>query len=149
MVRVSREIEIDAPPEEVWRHIEDPAKELQWRRPEVKELETVGQGPVGIGTRYRGRTKIMGMTDNYVNEVVEFDPPNRIAWRYVNSSGMMAANGHYLLMPIGDGMTRFKIVLEYHPMGFVGRLTEPFMSLLAGPVLQRFAENLKQMAEGD
>ncbi|MFP3854626.1 MAG: SRPBCC family protein [Anaerolineales bacterium] len=147
MVRVSREIAIDAPPEEVWRHIEDPAKELKWRRPEVKDLETIGDGPVGEGTRYRGRTKIMGMTDDYVNEVVEFDPPNRIAWRYVESSGMMAANGHYMLIPTGDGGTRFEIVLEYHPTGFIGRLTEPIMPLLAGPILQRFAEQLKAESE--
>lgn len=147
MIRVSRTIEIEAPPEKIWTFIEDPARELKWRHPEVRELELVDEGPVAAGSRYRGKTRILGMTDNYSNLVTEFDPPYRIAWRYVDTSGMMAANGYYQLTPIGDGGSRFKISLEYHPRGWMGRLAEPMMSLLAGPILQRFAERLKELSE--
>ena len=147
MVRVSRTIEIDAPPEEIWEFIEDPDKEIQWRGPEVVELEKLGEGPIEPGTRYSGKTVIMGITDNYVNELTEYNPPHRVAWNYVESTGMMAGDGHYELTPLDENRTRFEITLEYHPMNLLGRLSQPLTPLMAGPVLQRFAERLKGLSE--
>lgn len=149
MVRVTRSSDIQASPEKIWPLIEDPKKELSWRQPEVAELEILGDEPVSVGTRYRGRTEMMGMTDQYTNEITEFDPPHRLAWRSVDSTGMMAGNGYYQLTPIKDDITQFEISLEYHPTSFIGRLVQPMMPLLAGPVLQRFANKLKEMSEAD
>lgn len=147
MVRVSRTIEIDAPPEKIWEFIEDPDKEIQWRGPEVVELEKLGEGSIEPGTRYSGKTVIMGMTDNYLNELTEYSPPQRVAWNYVESTGIMAGDGHYELTPIDENRTRFEITLEYHPMNLLGRLSQPLTPLMAGPVLQRFAERLKKLSE--
>lgn len=147
MVRVSRTIEIDATPEAVWEFIEDPDKELQWRGPEVVELERLGEGPIQAGTRYRGKLKIMGVTDRYTNELTEYNPPQRTAWNYVDSTGLMAGDGYYELTRTHEGRTRFEITLEYHPMNFIGWLSQPLIPLLVGPVLQRFAERLKELSE--
>lgn len=60
---------------------------------------------------------------------------------------MMAGDGHYELTPIDENRTRFEITLEYHPMNLLGRLSQPLTPLLAGPVLQRFADRLKELSE--
>ena len=149
MARVTRSSEIEAGPEYIWQFIEDPQKELTWRQPEVTDLEIVGDEPVSVGTRYRGRTEMMGVTDEYTNEIIEYDPPHRISWRAISSTGMVAGSGYYQLRPIGGGKTRFEISLEYKPQSMLGRLVEPLVPLLAGPVLQRFAQKLKNVSEAE
>lgn len=60
---------------------------------------------------------------------------------------MMAGDGHYELTRTDDGRTRFEITLEYHPMNIIGWRSQPVTPPLVGPVLQRFAERLKELSE--
>lgn len=41
-----------AAPEKIWEYFEDTEKELQWRGPEVVELEKLDSGPAQVGTRF-------------------------------------------------------------------------------------------------
>jgi uncharacterized membrane protein len=147
MIRVTREATIQVVPEKIWEYFEEPEKELQWRGPEVVELERLDSGPIQVGSRYRGKTVIMGQTDNYTNELTEYEPYRKIAWKPVDSSAPMAGSGSYTLEPAGDNATRFTITLEYRPMNFMGTLMQPMTKLVTGGVLSRFANNLKRLCE--
>ena len=45
----------------------------------VTSSEQVGDGPLGVGTRGRGTSKVMGRQFDWTVEVTEFDPPRRFA----------------------------------------------------------------------
>lgn len=147
MIRVTREVIIQASPEVIWEYFEEPEKELQWRGPEVVELSRLDSGPIQVGSRYRGKTVIMGQTDIYTNELTQYDPYRKIAWKPVDSSAPMAGSGSYTLEPVGDDATRFTLTLEYQPMNFIGTLMQPMTKLVTGGVLTRFTNNLKQLCE--
>lgn len=59
-------------PEEVFDYCSDLRSELQWN-PNVKYVEKLTDGPVGVGTRYRARWANSGPT---TVEVVQFDRPH-------------------------------------------------------------------------
>ena len=147
MPRVTREVTIEATPEEIWRFVGDPLKELAWRKPNLKELELPDGEPVGIGSRYRGKTRFMGQENKYTNVITTFDPPHRVAWDWLDSSGPLAASGSYDLLPLSNRLTRFKITLNYRPVNFLGRLLIPFIDLFGGRILQGFLTSLKEQVE--
>ncbi|MGB7876788.1 MAG: SRPBCC family protein [Anaerolineales bacterium] len=147
MIRVTREVIIQASPEVIWEYFEDTEKELQWRGPEVVELSRLDSGPIQVGSRYRGKTVIMGQTDIYTNELTQYDPFRKIAWKPVDTSSPMAGSGSYTLEPVSDDATRFTLTLEYQPMNFIGTLMQPMTKLVTGGVLAKFTNNLKQLCE--
>ena len=49
----------------------------------VTASEQVGDGPLGVGTRGRGTSKVMGRQFDWTVEVSEFDPPRRVVSRSV------------------------------------------------------------------
>ena len=67
---------IERPADEVFDFVADCRNELAWN-PRAVEIEKLSDGPIGLGTRFRGRYR-GGMTLEI--EVVEYDRPHRIAW---------------------------------------------------------------------
>lgn len=147
MPRVTRSAIIDASPERVWQFVGDPLAERAWRQPELQQLELLDDGPVDVGSRYRGVTRVMGRENRYINALTEYDPPRRVAWRAEQASGPIAGGGSYELQQIGESQTRFELTLDYRPTNMLGRLLMPVIELLAGPVLQRFVLSLKRAVE--
>ena len=147
MPRVTRDVTIEASPEEIWRFVGDPVKELAWRKPNLRDLELSDGQPVGVGSRYRGKTRFLGQENEYTNVITTFDPPHRVAWDWLASSGPLAASGSYDLLPLSDRLTRFKITINYRPVNFLGRLLVPFIDLFGAHILQRFLRSLKQQVE--
>ena len=130
-------IVIDRPVEQVWAWLNDEQHELIWRRPYLKELRRTG--PYAVGTRFDGINNGGGKEDRFVDEVTEYQPPVRIAWRQVTSVATFPRSGSYTLEG-HDGRTTFTIDLEIAFVG-IARVLEPLMALMAknmlGPKLLR------------
>jgi uncharacterized protein YndB with AHSA1/START domain len=125
---VTREVVIDASPETVWEFLTDPEKITRW-----KGLNTSFEGRVGAGYR----TEVI--PDNIaVGEVLELDPPHRLAYSWGWEGSDLVPPGstvvEYELLPEGDA-TRVRLThrdlpspesLEQHVHGwehYLGRLS--------------------------
>jgi uncharacterized protein YndB with AHSA1/START domain len=127
----SGSIVIDRPVEQVWAWLNDEQHELIWRRPYLKELHRTG--PYALGTRFDGINNGGGKLDRFVDEVTEYRPPERIAWRQVTNVATFPRAGSYTLEG-RDGNTKFTLEIE---IGFTGiaRVLERPMSAMAGKVV--------------
>ena len=141
-------IVVDRPVEQVWAWLNDEQHELIWRRPYLKDL--LRTGPYAVGARFEGINKGGGREDRFIDEVTEYRPPARIAWRQITTAGNMPRAGSYTLEP-QDGRTKFTLDLD---MAFTGiaRVLELPMSVVAktmlGPkLLKQFKDAVEQQAQ--
>ena len=93
------EVEIDAPADAVWAVVADVTGQPRWMT-DLKAVEALSSGPIGVGSRYRGRVRILGITVDDPVEITEFDPPRRFAIRH---DGRFTGSGIIDLEPVGDG----------------------------------------------
>jgi uncharacterized protein YndB with AHSA1/START domain len=143
---VEKSIHIDRPPSEVWEHVSRLDEELRWRRPYVVKLLADGD-PLEPGTRIDGTTRAFGQTDHYASVVTEVEAPRRLAWRGVEvSGGLMGTRGRYELEPEAGG-TRFRLHMEYAPLGIAARLTQPVLAFALRRIGARFLRQLKELTE--
>jgi uncharacterized protein YndB with AHSA1/START domain len=141
-------IVIDRPIERVWEWLNDDQHELVWRRPYLKELHR--SGPYAVGTRFEGINQGGGKVDHFIDEVTEYQPPTRIAWRQVTNAGNMPRAGSYTLEP-EDGRTKFTLDITFQFNG-IARLAEPLMAVVAknmlGPALLKQLKEAVEQADG-
>ena len=145
-LQVHRSTTIRRPIEETWPFVADLDQELRWRSPYVLTLEQLDEGPVAVGTRIRGTTRIAGSTGTYVNEVTELAPPHRYAWRGVEVSGGINASGCYELRSTPDGGTVVTIDISYQAERLAGRIQMPMLKFLAPRIIERFLGQLTELA---
>jgi len=90
------------------------------------ECAQVGDGPVAVGTRYRGASKILGRRIEWVTEVVEFVPGVRAASRSV--AGPLTFTVCYEVSASPAGTTlRYRLAAESGLGGAFGRAMEPIV----------------------
>jgi Polyketide cyclase / dehydrase and lipid transport len=109
-------------PEDVFDYCSDLRSELRWN-PQVKDIEKVTDGPVGVGTRYRAQWSGSGPT---TVEVVAFDRPR--SWETATRARGMGVRFQGTVTDAGPG-ARYTASLELQPRG-LARLIAP-LALLA------------------
>ncbi len=113
-MNVRTSIVIDRPIERAWAYFDDHSHELEWRAPSLKRLEQVGTGPAGVGTRYEGVIALGSGDYPYVNELTRYEPPSRVSWKAVSSSGwVIGSTGSYILERDGN---RTRLTHEIMPL---------------------------------
>lgn len=149
---VEDEVVIGAPPATVWHWtVEDVDREQSWRNLDgtgVQSLERVDDGPLAVGSRFRGTVKIgPGAPQAYTNVVTELDDHRRISWETTDADGPLLGFGSYVLTP-ADGGTRFQIKLAYPARTWVGRLQRPIVRFLGARLfIPRMLDKLKTLIE--
>lgn len=143
-VDVTVEQRIERPREEVARFAMDPANDTRW----ILALDTarkLTEGEVGVGTQVERVASFLGKRMEYVNEIVEHDPPRRLAMRSVKAPFPLSVE--YEFDEAGDGTTLARIHTAGEGGGFYS---------LAGPALARMVKRgvardlaqLKRLMEG-
>ncbi|MDQ4504514.1 SRPBCC family protein [Sinomonas sp. ASV322] len=79
---VDESIVIPAPPEAVFDYLDDPANITSFQAT-VMSAELEGEGPVSVGSRVKGTSKVLGRTFDWSAEVTEHDRPRRWASKTV------------------------------------------------------------------
>jgi uncharacterized protein YndB with AHSA1/START domain len=106
MAGLKFKIEIDAPPERVFFHLEDVTTHPSWSNPKANMTmeQTAGTGP-GADARYRSSGVFVGKPVSADITVTAYDPPRRFAIRsdqhqegkkdvwYLNDYTLSSANG--------------------------------------------------------
>jgi fatty-acyl-CoA synthase len=145
-MRVERQITVDAPREEVWELIADPANYPRFMAA-ITQFETDDGAEPGAGARYSMRMRVGSADIGGLVEVVEFDPPRDMAWTSVMG---IDQRGRWRVRDAEDGSTRVTLRLSYTaPGGLLGTLADRLAAPAVGRNLADTLENLKRELEGE
>jgi uncharacterized membrane protein len=138
-VDVRAEALIGRPRAEVAAFATDPANEPAWIGG-VERSRPLGSGPLGVGSRVERTARFLGRRFDYVNEVVELEPGERLRMRSV--SGPFPMDVEYAFAD-ADGGTRAAIRVRGDAGGFF-RVAGP---LLGAMVRRSIGRDLRRLAE--
>jgi carbon monoxide dehydrogenase subunit G len=112
----------------------------------VTSSEQVSDGPVGLGSRGRGTSKVMGRTFDWTTEIVEFDRPRRLVSRSVEGKLDFTVS---LTMEPSDGGTRLTQRIEAASGlgGIFGKLADPLVERAQGRTVRANLETLAELLE--
>lgn len=146
MAHVERNILINAPTQQVFDCVADPVDMMNWLSGLIKNQD-VPQGPVEVGQSWTQFVQVMGRKMDFRREVVEHDPPRRIAWRF---AAMGAEGTGYCELEPADGGTKIIFGLDYtYPRLLLGGLLDKMlMEKLANREAQSSLVRLKALLEG-
>ena len=100
-MRVAETFSIARRPEVVFDYVTDPSKLTAWQTAHTS-VEQLTEGPPGLGTRVRERTKPAGGKEfEQIVEFAEFDRPRRLRVHVVE--GPYPIDGTWTFEPEGDG----------------------------------------------
>ena len=141
---VRAEIELPAPPEEVWEVVMDPRRLEQWVTTHDGLEEPVPDRLEG-GSTFRQRLKVGGASFAVTWEVVECERPHLVRWKGEGPGGS-AASVEYRLSGDADSTT-FTYVNSFElPGGALGRLAGRAVGeRLARRESERTLENLRDL----
>jgi len=143
--RVSEQVRIDRPVDEVFEFVTTPANDREWmgtaveRRPET-------EGQLRQGAKVQAVDKFRGRRIESTFEVIEHQPSSRSAIRL---EGPIAAEGLYELESTNGG-TLFRWTLDAQAgLGglYLGKLTDPLVTLLFRRRMRFDLRRLKQTLE--
>jgi hypothetical protein len=126
MITVSESIVINSSCKEVFDFVSNPANSHRYQKGLISS-ELLPEGPMGLGSTLRDRSKFMGRMVINESEVSEYDPPNALT--LTTSAGPI--NGHFTMSCTQvEGGTEF----AYHFEGRASGLLKMFEGMLAGQV---------------
>jgi uncharacterized protein YndB with AHSA1/START domain len=145
---VSETIELDCPPESVWKLIMDPTRFHEWVTIHRK-IGDVDDGPVREGFKVEQRMALRGAPFTVHWTLTEADAPHLGVWEGKGPAGSYARVVNRL-RPNGDGGTHYEYENTFEaPGGAMGRLAS---RVLVGGMPKREADKslkkLKKLLEG-
>ena len=142
MITITHEAIIQRPAPEVFAFIADCANDPLWCPPVLAAEQTGGDGPA-LGAQYRQAVKPGPQKLTNHIEIVEYDPPRRVAWEGRNESAVF--HGHYELEAL-NGSTRVLMTSNITFQGWM-RLLRPIIAWASRKTAAEEFENLKQLLE--
>jgi carbon monoxide dehydrogenase subunit G len=144
-VKVEREIELPAAPEEVYEVLMDPDRLGDW----VTIHAGLGDAPDRLeqGSKLTQQLKVAGQRFTVRWTVTEDDRPSRVTWE---GKGPARTSARVIYgLEQRDGITRFSYLNEYElPGGAAGRIAGRAVSAAAGREVERSLERLRKLLEG-
>jgi uncharacterized protein YndB with AHSA1/START domain len=139
-----REIQIQSPPEEVFRLLRD--KHTYPLEPDspVLALVKTTPGPVSVGTRYREVVRMMPWyTEKILSTITRFEPPHYLEEDF--NAGVMYGHLAYQIVPQEGGA----LLVQTEEMHFKGllRLFEPMLKLMLLPRIETRLQDIKSELE--
>jgi uncharacterized protein YndB with AHSA1/START domain len=123
MVPIEGEITIAQPPEAVFDFVADERNEPRFN-PQMKSVELVSSGPIGIGTRFRAEVASRGRPLEMVIDFTDFERPRRLS--STTRMPAMDIRGTLTFDPVPEG-TRMRWHWELAPRGLL-RLLAPLVA---------------------
>jgi carbon monoxide dehydrogenase subunit G len=133
-----RKIDIDAPPEVVWRLLEDIERWPEWTS-SMQKIERLDSGPLAVGSRARVKQPKLPPT---VFTVTELEPSKSFAWK-AKSPGVESFADHEI--EPRDGGSRMTLLFQV--TGALAGAVSLFASGLIGRYVDTEAEGVKRRAE--
>ena len=112
----------------------------------VLECGQVGSGPVTVGTRYRGASRIVGRRIEWTTEVTEFVPGVRMTSRSVEGPLTFTVSYEVSSCPAGTTL-RYRLAAESGLGGAFGRALEPIVERAQTKVVRTNLDKLASLLE--
>jgi len=140
---VEETVYIARPPQEVFNFLSKSENISVWDS-SVVHAEPIGTEPVGLGTRAKGTSKIVGRKFDWTTEVTEFQPPSRFVSKSVEGKlDFTVSNG---LAPEGDGTRlNYRIDAASGLGGVFGKLADRFVEKAQARTVRANLETLAEL----
>ena len=147
-MRLEKRTTIDAPRDEVWEVVSDPANWRSLMGAGLAQLEHRGGPETGLGARYELRLNVGSAAIGGLVEFVEWDEGRELAWTSVTG---IDQRGRWRLREEPDGAsTTVTLRFAYTaPGGLFGVLADRLGAPTVSGHLERALKNLKREIEGD
>jgi uncharacterized membrane protein len=143
-MRLNREVVIAGDRHQVWKQVGDPSCYPDFMT-RLERWETVTEGPVGVGSRYRVHWKVGSVPIGGVIEISEFDEARDVAW--IGITGI-TLRGRFRLRDCSDGRTKVTFRLSYEaPGGLLGVLADWVAARQVGTIMKETLQRLRSLVE--
>lgn len=142
MTRITGEVTIEAPVEEVFDLVADERNEPRYNS-RIARADKVSEGPVGAGARFVAEPRGMGARGGMTLSIVEYDRPHRL--RSEVRSSYLHVDGTVSLDAV-EGGTRLRWDWETRLVGAM-RVLSPVLALLGSRWERRNWVDLKTYVE--
>ena len=146
-MRIEKTVTIDAPRDEVWEVVGNPANWRSLMGAGLAQMEHRGGDEAGLGARYELRVQAGSAAIGGLVEFVEWDPGSELAWTSVTG---IDQRGRWRLREERDGAST-KVTLRFAyaaPGGVFGALADRLGAPTVSGHLERTVQNLKRELEG-
>lgn len=128
------------PVKDCWDYIIK-AENLSVWEPVVVEATQVTEGPVAVGTQWRGKSSLLGVRFTWLGEFTRCEVNKATAFKSVE--GKLAFSNTSTFEEV-DGGTRFTYRMDSETGlgGIFGKLTDPIVNMAYGRALRASLENL-------
>jgi Polyketide cyclase / dehydrase and lipid transport len=120
VIRIPSIVDVQAPAEDVFTYLSDPATNPDWS-PNALELIEPPDGPLALGTRYRVRLRLFGPVSFLIDE---FEPGRRFRVACDPPGGRLT---HRFIIDAIPAGARINHLVEFEPHG---------LAILAQPILR-------------
>ena len=133
-MRFEETFDVRADRNRAFQYLADVRNEVKWN-PWAISVDKISEGPIGKDSRFRGKYKRVGTTEQWLSE---YTNPSHVVYQAKTMNGRMVFD----LEPSGAGAT-VRLVAEAHPTGLM-KLMVPFMTLMMRPHVRDLAAGLKR-----
>ncbi len=135
---------IDAPPDEVWRHVRDIASHAEWMQ-DAEAIRFTSEQSEGVGATFVADTKIGPFRLSDPMEVTEWQEGRAVGIRH---GGSVTGEGRFIIEALEDGRTRFTWTEDLaFPWWLAGPVGSAVAAQVLRPVWRRNLGNLKRQVE--
>jgi len=142
MARIEESIEIKCPVDKVFAYTTDAKNWPKWLS-FMPEAEQTSQGPVNIGTTFKGVSRMMGRSMRWTAIATEYESNKK--WGKNITCGSLAIEEHVTYNPVERGTT-FTILYDMKVGGFL-KLLSPVMAGSMRKETKKSLGNLKSILE--
>lgn len=142
MTRIEESIEIKCPVDKVFAYTTDAKKWPKWHS-FIPEAEQTSQGPVNVGSTFKGVSRMMGRSMKWTAIATEYELNKK--WGQNITCGRVAIEEHVTYTP-AEGGTIFTIVYDMKTGGFL-KLFSPMMASSTRKETKKSLGNLKNILE--
>ena len=124
MITVSETVEIRAPAEAVFAHVDD-IRNLGWHMTSRSSmammgsrlrLEVLSDQPTGLGATYRYSGTVMGLSIDFSESVTQYLPPREKVWRTIGNPQLLIIASYEMRVavePLSPSSSRLTISIVY------------------------------------
>jgi acyl-CoA synthetase (AMP-forming)/AMP-acid ligase II/uncharacterized membrane protein len=145
-MRIERSTRIAAPPEQIWKLLDDPAFYTRGMAG-ITRWRVEGRRKSGLGARYSMLMEVGSAQVGGLIEIVEHDPPCDLAWTSITG---IDQRGRWRLREQDDGTTQVTLRLSYHaPGGLLATVSDRLSSRIVSGKIEESLERLRAEVEGE
>lgn len=119
MAKIEETVEIRCPVDKAFVYTTDAKSWPKWHQA-MPEAEQSSFGQMGVGTKFKGKNRMMGQTSKWTANLTEYDPYKK--WCKTIDSGSVVIHDQLIFDPIQDG-TKFTMVYDVKVNGFLKLLS--------------------------